>query len=156
MWKIWHSLSGVKITTKIIFKYTVLFWFWLGSSECHNFICQYQWNFSFEGTIQKPKLKGLLTLKMTFSAKDAGLSTSVKDGGPVPMIIHLAYKRKDPPRKRRANLISKPLLTIPPIWVEKRKYKSIQRLFGSKEWHLVNKSLTSADFLLDSSWWASS
>jgi len=70
-----------------------------------------------KSAVQKPKLKGLLTLKITFSAKDAGLSTSVKDGGPVPMILHLAYKRKEPPRKRRANLISKPLCTNPPTWV---------------------------------------
>lgn len=32
----------------------------------------------------------LLTLRNTFSAKEAGLSTSVNAGGPVPMILQRA------------------------------------------------------------------
>lgn len=65
--------------------------------------------------VENPKVSRMLTLRMTFSAKDAGLSTSVNEGGPVPMILHLTYNRKDPPKKRIANLTSKPFLTNSPI-----------------------------------------
>lgn len=58
------------------------------------------------------KKKKHLTLKKTFLAKEAGLSTSVKAGGPVPIILHLANKSKEPPKSSSASLTRSPFLTF--------------------------------------------
>lgn len=55
-----------------------------------------------------------LTLTSMLSAKEAGLSTSVKAGGPVPMIFQRTYSTPAPPKARRVILKRRPPIRSTP------------------------------------------
>lgn len=62
-----------------------------------------------------------LTLTNRLSAKEAGLSTSVKAGGPVPMICQRTYNMVAPPDTRSVILKRSPFLNTTRLWKGKER-----------------------------------